>query len=231
MISVRNNIKFSRSYLSNLLLITMCIKLQSCMVSSEQPDQVSSQEAVTQEINQPSSGSSSSFGLNQIPVISSAESFEQEAIIAEINRDGRPLIYPGLEAPVPAPTDAEGPDIVELNYEQADLRMVLEQLADALDISILIDPSIDNRISIRTSPERPLQRNDIWPLMRLLTRDAGIFLERVGDIYNARRVSSRLPADIVGPDSQIEAGSAQVMQVTPLTFVSTEAAIQAIGLC
>ena len=229
MISVRNNIKFSRSYLSNLLLITMCIKLQSCMVLSEQPDQVSSQEAVTQEINQPSSGSSSSFGVNQIPVISSAESFEQEAIIAEINRDGRPLIYPGLEAPVPAPTDAEGPDIVELNYEQADLRMVLEQLADALDISILIDPSIDNRISIRTSPERPLQRDDIWPLMRLLTRDAGIFLERVGDIYNARRVSSRLPADIVGPDSQIEAGSAQVMQVTPLTFVSTEAAIQAIG--
>ena len=229
MISVRNNIKFSRSYLSNLLLITMCIKLQSCMVLSEQPDQVSSQEAVTQEINQPSGGSSSSFGVNQIPVISSAESFEQEAIIAEINRDGRPLIYPGLEAPVPAPTDAEGPDIVELNYEQADLRMVLEQLADALDISILIDPSIDNRISIRTSPERPLQRDDIWPLMRLLTRDAGIFLERVGDIYNARRVSSRLPADIVGPDSQIEAGSAQVMQVTPLTFVSTEAAIQAIG--
>ena len=40
MISVRNNIKFSRSYLSNLLLITMCIKLQSCMVLSEQPDQV-----------------------------------------------------------------------------------------------------------------------------------------------------------------------------------------------
>ena len=229
MISVRNNIKFSRSYLSNLLLITMCIKLQSCMVLSEQPDQVSSQEAVTQEINQPSSGSSSSFGVNQIPVISSAESFEQEAIIAEINRDGRPLIYPGLEAPVPAPTDAEGPDIVELNYEQADLRMVLEQLADALDISILIDPSIDDRISIRTSPERPLQRDDIWPLMRLLTRDAGIFLERVGDIYNARRVSSRLPADIVGPDSPIEAGSAQVMQITPLTFVSTEAAIQAIG--
>ena len=229
MISVRNNIKFSRSYLSNLLLITMCIKLQSCMVLSEQPDQVSSQEMVTQEISQPSDGSSSSLGVSQIPVISSAESFEQEAIIAEINRDGRPLIYPGLEAPVPAPTDAEGPDIVELNYEQADLRMVLEQLADALDISILIDPSIDNRISIRTSPERPLQRDDIWPLMRLLTRDAGIFLERVGDIYNARRVSSRLPADIVGPDSQIEAGSAQVMQVTPLTFVSTEAAIQAIG--
>ena len=108
MISVRNNIKFSRSYLSNLLLITMCIKLQSCMVLSEQPDQVSSQEAVTQEINQPSGGSSSSFGVNQIPVISSAESFEQEAIIAEINRDGRPLNYPGLEAPVPAPADAEG---------------------------------------------------------------------------------------------------------------------------
>ena len=93
MISVRNKIKISRNYLSNLFLITMCIKLQSCMVLSEQPVQVSTQEAVTQEINQPSGGSSSSSGLNQVPVISSAESFEQEAIIDEINRDGLGRIF------------------------------------------------------------------------------------------------------------------------------------------
>ena len=105
----------------------------------------------------------------------------------------------------------------------------MEQLAESLDISILIDPSIDKRISIRTSPDRPLQRDDIWPLIRLLTRDAGIFLERVGDVYNARMINSSLPADIIGPDSSAETVNSQVMQITPLTYVSTETAVEALG--
>ena len=135
----------------------------------------------------------------------------------------------GFSEQVPAPLDVQGPDVVELNYEQADLRLVLEQLAESLDISILIDPSIDKRISIRTSPDRPLQREDIWPLIRLLTRDAGIFLERVGDVYNARMINSSLPADIIGPDSSAETVNSQVMQITPLTYVSTETAVEALG--
>ena len=116
-----------------------------------------------------------------------------------------------------------------MNSEQEDLSLFLEQLAESLDISILIDPSIDKRISIRTSPDRPLQREDIWPLIRLLTRDAGIFLERVGDVYNARVINSSLPADIIGPDSSAETVNSQVMQITPLTYVSTETAVEALG--
>ena len=122
----------------------------------------------------------------------------------------------------------EGDDIVELNYEQADLRLVLEELANALDITIVLDPSIDNRISIRTSADRPLQRDDIWPLIRLLTRDAGVLLEQVGNIYNARRVPSALPAEILSAGSIVDSGAAEVMQVTPLTYVASEAVVQAI---
>ena len=163
------------------------------------------------------------------PVISTNDFVEQQNIIEEINRDGLSFSYPGFSEQVPAPLDVQGPDVVELNYEQADLRLVLEQLAESLDISILIDPSIDKRISIRTSPDRPLQREDIWPLIRLLTRDAGIFLERVGDVYNARMINSSLPADIIGPDSSVETVNSQVMQITPLTYVSTETAVEALG--
>ena len=104
----------------------------------------------------------------------------------------------------------------------------MEELASALDITLVIDPTIDNRISIRTSAERPLQRDDIWPLIQLLTRDAGILIERVGDIYDARKVSSALPSQIRGPDSLTEPGEALVLQVTPLTYVSSDAVIQAI---
>ena len=184
---------------------------------------------IDSELNQELSSESSENDSAEIPVIPATDFVEQQNLIEEINRDGLSFSYPGFSEQVPAPVDVQGPDVVELNYEQADLRLVLEQLAESLDISILIDPSIDKRISIRTSPDRPLQREDIWPLIRLLTRDAGIFLERVGDVYNARMINSSLPADIIGPDSSAETVNSQVMQITPLTYVSTETAVEALG--
>ena len=184
---------------------------------------------IDSELNQELSSESSANDSAEIPVIPATDFVEQQNLIEEINRDGLSFSYQGFSEQVPAPVDVQGPDVVELNYEQADLRLVLEQLAESLDISILIDPSIDKRISIRTSPDRPLQREDIWPLIRLLTRDAGIFLERVGDVYNARMINASLPADIIGPDSSAETVNSQVMQITPLTYVSTETAVEALG--
>ena len=183
---------------------------------------------------QPSSTISTNSSSNQnsqtaIPVMTTTSFAEQQSLIDEINRDGEPANYSGFREDVPVPTATQGEDIVELNYEQADLRLVLEELADALDISIVIDPTIDTQISIRTSADRPLQRDDIWPLIRLLTRDAGILLERVGDIYNARVLPSNLPAEIVTLETLGDGTAARVMQVTPLTYVSSDAVIQAIS--
>ena len=185
-------------------------------------------------VAQPSSAISTNSSSNQnsqtaIPVMTTTSFAEQQSLIDEINRDGQPANYSGFREDVPVPTATQGEDIVELNYEQADLRLVLEELADALDISIVIDPTIDTQISIRTSAGRPLQRDDIWPLIRLLTRDAGILLERVGDIYNARVLPSNLPAEIVTPETLGDGTAARVMQVTPLTYVSSDAVIQAIS--
>ena len=220
----------SKVPISKLLKFTLCIILtilQSCSVLDTKPEELSQAETAS-ILTQPSSGVASN-SLNEIPVISGTDFVEQQSLIDEINRDGQSFTYSGFSEQAPMPLDVEGPDIVELNYEQADLRLVLEQLADSLDISILIDPSIDNRISIRTAADRPLQRDDIWPLIRLLTRDAGIFLERVGDVYNARKINSGIPPNIVGPNSEVETQSAEVLQVTPLTYVSTETAVQALG--
>ena len=87
-----------------------------------------------------------------IPVLETVSSAEQQALIDAINRDGRASQFNGFREPVPSPEVADGDDVVELNYEQAELRLVLEELADALDITLVIDPSIDSQISIRTSP-------------------------------------------------------------------------------
>ena len=153
---------------------------------------------------------------------------EQQRIINEINRDGDTLQFDGFQEDVPAPEQALVEDIVEFNYEQADLRLVLEELADALDVSIVIDPTIDNKVSIRTSSSRPLSQADIWPLIRLLTRDAGVVLNRVGNVYNARKIGSSLPIEIATPDTLGQGTAARILQITPLTFISTEAALQVI---
>lgn len=212
----------------NSILGFSVITLQSCAVLDREssagltPEPRSSESAVTVASSVDTSSTSA------IPVIAGTTNAEQQAIIDAINRDGQSFEYTGFSEQIPQPELIEGGDVVELNYEQADLRLVLEELANALDISIVLDPSINNVISIRTSADRPLQRDDIWPLIRLLTRDAGILLEQVGDVYNARRIESALPADIVTLGSIDGNSAAEVMQVTPLTFVSTEAVIQAI---
>ena len=227
MIKVNDKKKASRCELGKLICVVFTT-LQSCMILDTGSERVIPPK-IDSELNQELSSEASANDSAEIPVIPTTDFVEQQNLIEEINRDGLSFSYPGFSEQVPAPVDVQGPDVVELNYEQADLRLVLEQLAESLDISILIDPSIDKRISIRTSPDRPLQREDIWPLIRLLTRDAGIFLERVGDVYNARMINSSLPADIIGPDSSAETVNSQVMQITPLTYVSTETAVEALG--
>lgn len=155
-------------------------------------------------------------------------SAEQQALLDQINRDGQPLQFDGLQEDVPTPVQAETEDVVELNYEQADLRLVLEELADALDVSIVIDPTIDNKISIRTSAARPLSQADIWPLIRMLTRDAGVVLDRVGNVYNARKITSALPVEIATPETLGQGTAARILQITPLTYISPEAALQVV---
>ena len=209
-----------------ILFALFTIALPACSVLEAQPSPVTQQTSGQAGV---STQQSVANNQTEIATLTGVNGVDQQAIIEEINRDGQRTSYPGFSEEVPAPVVSEEVDVVEFNYEQADLRLVLEELADALDITILIDPSIDNRVSIRTSEERPLQENDIWPLMRLLTRDAGIVLERVGDVYNARRLPSNLPADIVTPDTLGDGTAARIAQVTPLTYVSSAAVIQAIA--
>lgn len=164
----------------------------------------------------------------EIAVLPAASSAAQLELIEEINRDGaRPAGGPPIDI-APQPVDGDADEVVELNYEQADLRLVLEELAEALDISLVIDPGINRTVSLRTAQDRPLSREDIWPLMRLLTRDAGVVINRVGNVYNVRQVSTPATTEFVTPEGLDQSSAARIMQVTPLIYVSAEAAIEVI---
>ncbi|MDO9318181.1 MAG: type II secretion system secretin GspD [Gammaproteobacteria bacterium] len=150
---------------------------------------------------------------------------EQQRLIDEINRVGEDVNLPGYTETPPQAVTPESEDIVELNYEQADLRVILEELAEAVDATIIIDPTIADKVSLRTSANRPLTQADIWPLVRLLTRQAGVTLEQIGNIYYARKMQGNIPEEVavVGDTSST---ASVIMQITPLTYVSIESALE-----
>jgi len=203
----------------HLALLGLAISLSSCAVL--RPDN-SSPPGTAPAPARPTAQTMAAQGVVEGSISSDAQAGQQR-LIDEINRNGSALESAGLRETAPTPVTAPADDVVELNYEQADLRIVLEELADAVDATIIIDPTIADKISIRTSANRPLSQADIWPLMRLLTRQAGVTLERVGDVYYARKSESNLPQEIVFPGA---AGvSASAMQITPLTYISVDSAV------
>ena len=161
-------------------------------------------------------------------VVQSTQDDEQQRLIDQINRDGNRSTGAYADTP-PAPVNALSTDVVELNYEQADLRVVIEELAAALDTTIIIDPSIADKVSIRTSANRPLTQEDIWPLIRLLTRQAGVTLERVGNVYYARQGDVNLPVEITTQGDTAGTTASVVTQITPLVYVSVETALELLG--
>jgi general secretion pathway protein D len=143
--------------------------------------------------------------------------------IADINRDGRVIQLGRFVEDVPA-VQPPANNVVELNYEQEDLRIVFEQLGAILNLNMVIDPTINTRVSLRTSPNNPLRYEDIWPLMRQLARNAGVTIEQAGNLYEFSLNPSNIPAELVLPGELGDATSSEVLQVTPLTYISIEAA-------
>jgi general secretion pathway protein D len=201
------------------------------LVSCASQDSQTSQPTATAPRSAPASARPATAGSQvvAVPELSSADPAETQRLINEINRDGAPLDFSAYREQAPQAVNPQGDDVVELNYEQADLRQVLEDLADAIDLTLVADPSIDARISIRTSADRPLSRDDIWPLIRVITRDNGVTLERLGDFWAAYVVTTALPTDIVTPDTVAQTLGNRVMQITPLTYVAPDAAIEVLA--
>ncbi|MEZ5489908.1 MAG: type II secretion system secretin GspD [Gammaproteobacteria bacterium] len=204
--------------------LTACATVESPADQQTTPDNTSSSTSVNA-----ASRPGTLPGQIEVPELSAGNREEQQRLINEINRDGDPLRFSGFREQAPAATDPQGGDVVELNYEQADLRQVLEDLADAIDITLVADPSIDARVTVRTSPDRPLTRDDIWPLIRVITRRNGVTLERLGNFYAAYVVSSSLPTDIVTPDTVAQTFGNRVMQITPLTYIASDTAIEVLS--
>ncbi|RKZ39723.1 MAG: type II secretion system protein GspD [Candidatus Parabeggiatoa sp. nov. 3] len=116
-------------------------------------------------------------------------------------------------------------DPIELNFEQMPLQQIFQLMSDALGISMVIDPSIGDKVTIRTSKEKPLRKKDLWPLLQLLLNDAGIVMQKKAGVYHLKKIASQLPGTIgINPERLTSSTSSQVLQITPLRYISAESA-------
>ncbi|MDP2286231.1 MAG: type II secretion system secretin GspD, partial [Pseudohongiella sp.] len=215
-------VKKVKGTLKNMSLMGLAIGLTSCAAfDAQNSSMIPELQPRPSPVVNASSGAS---GLELLTVSDEQVDNERIALIEEINRDGRRSGIQPYRETAPSPVQRPSEDIVALNYEQADLRDILAELADALDISMVIDPTIADKVSLRTAQNRPLNFQDIWPLLRLLVRENGILLEQVGNVWYARKAVTNVPLEITTPG--VTGIASRVMQVTPLTHVSSASAIE-----
>ena len=126
--------------------------------------------------------------------------------------------------------DLSGDAPIQLDFEQTELRQILQIIADSLDITMVIDPSIGGKVTLRTSPDKPLTKKDLWPLLQLLLNDSGVTMEKKGGIYHLKKSPPTLPSVVgMSPETLIRSDSSEVLQVTPLRYIAAEAAVTVIN--
>ena len=84
----------------------------------------------------------------------------------------------GAEECVPVGAD----DLIELNFEGADIREVIQGLAAGLCIHYSIDPRVQGAVTLRTASK--IRGQDLFPLFHQIMRINGIAAVKVGDIYH-----------------------------------------------
>ena len=212
---------FIKSYSLNrvVTLLLLSALLSSCASMQQRSGSTPSTSSAGQSAQEENTSTVSPGSISGVaPVVTAGE--EDPGI----NRVGR-VIQMGMFAEDRPQVEVPEGTTVELNFEQEDLRLVFEQLGDQLQINMVIDPTIDNKVSLRSSPDNPLQYEDLWPLMRMLARNAGVTIEQAGNIYRFMKNTSNIPVEIVMPSWLSDATSSEVLQVTPLTYISVETAL------
>jgi len=132
---------------------------------------------------------------------------------------------PGLKMLPGTNQQASASSSIKLDYEQVEIRQILEEFADAMELIIVIDPAINGKVSMRTAPSQALSQDDLWPLLQMLLTEAGVTLEKRNGVYYAHKAKQHLPS-VIGYSSMLDAtGASVVMQVTPLKYISVESAI------
>jgi len=120
----------------------------------------------------------------------------------------------GEDDPAPVETGAEDcvpvgeAELIELNFEGADIREVIQGLAAGLCIHYSIDPRVQGAVTLRTASK--IRGQDLFPLFHQILRLNGIAAVRIGDIYHIAPVGeAKTKVPLLSESSQRRTASAQ----------------------
>jgi general secretion pathway protein D len=114
-------------------------------------------------------------------------------------------------------------DPIKFEFEQVPLQQIIQIIADALKITVVIDPTIADKITIRTPEDKPLTKKDLWPLLQLLLSDTGVTMEKRGGVYHLKKAAPKLPSTVgMTPETLTSSTASEVMQITPLRYLTAE---------
>ncbi len=244
-------IRYSARYKKYTVLLA-ALFLAACQTVSEQGDSVQTgndkladsiaKESAQQPIEQSTSSqtqqpvqsakkSSSDYSQSR-PPMSTATKKRLKAQAQKLNSNGsmpqikyQQAAEPDLQLAANAGQADKKLTPLQLDYEQVEIRQILEEFADSLDIAIIIDPSITGTVTMRTAPNSTLTQEDLWPLLQIMLSEAGVVLEKRNGVFYAKRAQQFLPSTIGTASILGTTDASLVMQVTPLTHISIDAAL------
>jgi general secretion pathway protein D len=114
--------------------------------------------------------------------------------------------------------DAKGD--ITLNFEQADLREVVQTvLGELLKASYILDPGVKGKVTIQTGS--PLKRTDLLPTLETLLAMNGAALVEDGDLYRILPLSKAIQGQPVPQlaDAKRPLPSGYSLQVVPLNYI------------
>ncbi len=116
-------------------------------------------------------------------------------------------------------------ELIELNFEGADIREVIQGLAAGLCIHYSIDPRVQGAVTLRTASK--IRGQDLFPLFHQILRINGIAAVKVGDIYHIAPVGeAKTKVPLLSESSQRRTASAQDEFVIELIKVEHIAATE-----
>ncbi len=112
----------------------------------------------------------------------------------------------------------------ELNYEDADIRVVIDEIAVRTGRTFLLDPSVQGRVTIKSPPNGGICADEAWELFLALLRVNDFTATRISE-GKYKIVPVQDAARIGGAVSDTkEAGDAFVTQIVRLRFVDAREA-------
>ncbi|MHA7872902.1 MAG: secretin N-terminal domain-containing protein, partial [Hyphococcus sp.] len=112
---------------------------------------------------------------------------------------------------------------VELNYEDADIRAVVDEIAIRTGRTFILDPAVQGRVTIKSPPNGGICADEAWALFQAMLRVNDFVASPIGG-GKYRIVPLQEAARTAGPEDESASGSDLVTQIVRLRYVDAREA-------